>query len=456
MSLILIYPPQSEAQSMLPPKSPLNEDPMLPARRNFLVAGLAACGAALAPGMSRNILGREQGPKPFRLGVIGTGRRGRYLLGVALREKVEVPALCDIRPANLEMAMQMVFQARGRRPEGYSQGPQDYLRMLQRDDLEGILIGTGMQLHAPIAVAAMRADKHVLSEVSGAMTIEECWDLVRTERQTGKIYMLAENCCYWHEQMMVGRMVQAGVFGRLTYAECGYVHDCRHLLFEPDGTLTWRGEIARDWPGNNYPTHSLGPVAQWLGINREDRMASLMAAATGSLAHHSYAAEHFPKNSPAGKAKFRGHDSVSTLIRTEKGVLIDLRYDIASMRPTEGPYHALQGTKASYDSRLGHKIWIAGRSPGPHWEPIDKYRAEFEHPLWSRWREKTKGIQHGGGDFFVIQQFIEAVRKGSQSPIDAKDSAAWSAIMPLTAQSLAEGGRAVAVPDFAAGSRQTD
>ncbi|MBN1393483.1 MAG: Gfo/Idh/MocA family oxidoreductase [Pirellulales bacterium] len=386
--------------------------------------------------------------KPFRLGVVGAGRRGRYLLELALREGVEAPALCDIRRANLEIALDIVEKARGRRPEGYSNGPEDYRRMLQRDDLDAVLIGTDMQLHAPIAVAAMRAGKHVLSEVSGAMTIEECWDLVRSARETGMVYMLAENCCYWREPMMVRRMVESGVFGRPTYAECGYVHDCRHLEFEPDGSLTWRGRLARDWPGNNYPTHSFGPVAQWLGINRGDRMVSLMAASTGSLAHEAYVAEHCPEQSPARRAKFKGHDSVTALIRTANDVLIDLRYDTSSSRPTEGPYHALQGVKAAYDSRLGNKIWIEGCSKGSRWDPIDKYQEEFEHPLWTSWREKTKGVQHGGGDFFVTQQFIEAVRSGGPSPIDAIDSAAWSAILPLTAQSLSEGGRAVDCPDF--------
>jgi len=245
------------------------------------------------------------------------------------------------------------------------------------------------------------------------------------------------------------------VFGAPTYAECGYVHDCRYLAFEADGTLTWRGEMARDCPGNNYPTHSLGPVAHWLGINRGDRLVSLVAASTQKLAMEDYLDRRFPKDNPVHQIQFEGHDSTTALLRTAKGVLIDLRYDTRSSRPTEGPYHALQGVRASYDSRIGQKVWIDGRTKGHQWEPMDNYRVEFDPPLWARHRERAKGTGHGGGDFFVIHEFIEAVRAGGPSPVDVYDSAVWSSILPLTAKSLAEGSSVVEIPDFTEGKWKT-
>ncbi|MEA1951309.1 MAG: gfo/Idh/MocA family oxidoreductase, partial [Planctomycetota bacterium] len=245
-----------------------------------------------------------------------------------------------------------------------------------------------------------------------------------------------------------------GVFGTPTYAECGYVHDCRYLMFTPDGKLTWRGEMTRDWAGNNYPTHSLGPVADWFGVNRGDRLVSLVTSATGNPALMDYLDKHLPKDSPVRKMKFKGTDSSTTLIKTAKGGLIDLRFDLHSPRPTAGPYYALQGVKASYDSTLGEKVWIEGRTKGHKWEPIANYKKEFEHPLWTKLRDKASGTGHGGGDFFVIHQFIEAVRNGN-SPIDVYDSAVWSSIMELSAKSLAEGSSVVEIPDFTEGKWKT-
>jgi hypothetical protein len=250
---------------------------------------------------------------------------------------------------------------------------------------------------------------------------------------------------------MILNMVQKGLFGELTFAETGYVHDCRSLLFQGNGALTWRGEMARDWAANVYPTHSLGPVAQWLGINRGDRLVSLVAACTPPAALHDYAAKRFPEGSPARQIRFKLGDSTSALIRTAKGALIDLRFDMCSPRPVVSTtYYTLQGLKASYES-APQRIWIDGRSKGHAWEPVGPYAKEFEHPKWAQSKERAKGSGHGGCDFFVVQEFLDALRAGGPPPINACDAAAWSAIIPLTAKSIAEGGAAQEIPDFTKG-----
>ncbi len=421
-------------------------------RRDFLRATAAAgLTAAIATKTSA-----QQPPRPVRLGVVGVGRRGTYLLQLALAAGAEVPALCDINPDNLASAVDAVAKARqGRKPEGYQKGPTDYQRMVQRDDLDAVLVSTGMQLHAPIAVAAMNAGKHVLSEVAACMTLPECWDLVHTVEKTGKIYMLAENCCYWEHLMSVETMVQQGLFGDLTFAECGYVHDCRFLLLEPDGSLTWRGEMIRDSAGDNYPTHNLGPVARWFGINHGDRLVSLVSGSTGQKAWQSYLAEKLPPDHPTRKLHYKGSDSVSTLVRTAKGAMIQIRHDILSPRPAWGPFHTLQGTKGSFDSRSGQQIWLAGKSKAEKFEPFEPYLKQFEPPKWKQWRQQAAGTGHGGADFFVINEFFQAVRQGGPSPVDVYDAVAWSCIIPLSAKSIAEGSTVQQIPDFTVGRPTT-
>lgn len=415
-------------------------------RREMLQAGAAA-------GFALGVAAATASPapaKPLRVGVIGVGSRGTYLLNLALKLGVEVPAICDIHEAHLNRAGSLVAKARGKKPEGYSQGPTDYRRMLERDDLEAVIVATPMQVHAAMAIDSLRAGKHVLSEVAAAMTLDECWGLVRAAEETGRIYMLSENCCYWEPVMMILNMVQKGVFGELTYAECGYVHDCRTLMFQGD-QLTWRGEMKRDYLGNLYPTHAIGPVAQWLGIHRGDRFVSLVAGTTGQKNLVDFVRRKFPKDHPAQQITFRATDSVTSLIRTAKGVLIDLRYDISSPRPVVSTtYYSLQGTRASYESR-GATLWIEGRSPANTWEPAGKYAQEFEHPLWKQGRAKAAGAGHGGGDYFVVNEFFETVRSGRPSPINAYDAAAWSAIIELSGRSIAAAGAPQEFPDFTRG-----
>lgn len=426
----------------------------LPLSRRRFLQTQAVLGAALtAPAVTslgeRNALAKEA--SPLRVGIIGVGGRGTYLLRLLLEQGAEVPAICDIRPPRLEAASKLITDAGGRPPATYGDSPTDYRRMLQRDDLDAILVATPMQWHAVMAVDALRAGKHVLSEVSAAMTVQECWDLVNAVEETGKLYMLAENCCYWRPILAIGEMIAAGLFGQLTFAECGYVHDCRSLAFEGDGSLTWRGEIKRDHRGNYYPTHSLGPVAQWLGINRGDRLVSLMAAETGRAAMRHYVNSRFPENHPARQVEFKMGDSTTVLIKTARDVLIDLRYDVLSARPHPTTvYYTLQGTTAVYDSRLD-SVWIEGRSKSYAWEPVGPYVEEFDHPLWKEHRARAETTGHSGGDYFVIQQFIEAVQKGGPSSIDVYDAAVWSVISPLSERSLDEGGKPVEIPDFTRG-----
>jgi hypothetical protein len=245
------------------------------------------------------------------------------------------------------------------------------------------------------------------------------------------------------------------MFGTPTYAECGYVHDCRGLLFKDNGALTWRGELARDCPGNWYPTHSLGPVAQWLGINRGDRMTSLVAGSAASASLRGYVERRFPAGHPARRIQFKGSDSVSVLIKTAKGALIDLRYDTSSPRPAPITTHySLQGDKGCYVSQTNN-IYIEGRSKEREWESAANYAEEFAHPLWTRLQRQAAGSGHGGIDFIVVHEVLNALQQGAASPIDCCDAAAWSAVIPLSVKSLAEGGTPQEIPDFTGGKWET-
>jgi predicted dehydrogenase len=422
-------------------------------RRGLLQAGAAAGLAAVA----HHAVAADEPAKPVRMGVIGVGSRGSGLLQLALDQGVDVPALCDIKSVHLDRAVALVAKARGgQKPEGYGRDDHDYRRMLQRDDLDAVLLATPMQWHAAMAADAMNAGKAVLSEVAAAMTIEECWSLVRTAEKTGRLYMLAENCCYWPHITTVGNMVRAGVFGEPTYAECGYVHDCRSLLFEgDDGKLTWRGEMARDFAGNVYPTHSLGPAAQWLGINRGDRIESLVAMSTGQKAIRDYVEKRFPEGHAARKIEFKAADSTTVLLRTARGVMIDLRFDIYSTRPhPRTTYHHVQGTAGAYESRVDG-VWMRGKSQGELWEPLDKYAAQYEHELWKQDRQKAASSGHDGADYFVIREFLRCLRTRAAAPIDVYDAATWGAVIPLSAKSIAAGSSAVEVPDFTGGRWKT-
>jgi predicted dehydrogenase len=134
-----------------------------PTRRDVLrYTATGAAAIALAPFVSA----QEASSKKISMGFIGVGARGTVLLrGVLAYKDVDVPAICDIDQENLTRALDIVEKARGKRPQGYSNGPQDYRRLLERDDINSVLIATPQDLHAAMTIDSMKAGKFVATRL---------------------------------------------------------------------------------------------------------------------------------------------------------------------------------------------------------------------------------------------------------------------------------------------------
>ena len=410
----------------------------------------------------------------FNLAVVG-GNRGAHFDGVLkmLEGRIELTAVCD--PSD---------QVRAKWTAGHPgiKAYSAFEELVEDPGIDAVFIATPMLLHAQQALTALNAGKHVLSEVIAASTLDECWALVEAVEKTGLTYMLAENYCYRREAMMVRNMAEQGVFGDLTYAEGAYIHDCRDLLFNADLTRTWRGGgtggigSTQGSRGNGYPTHSLGPIAQWLGINRGDRFVRTTTFVTRSAARQEWARSVMPEGhfdtTDAAWVEFT--DSATTLIETEQGRVVSLRLDSASPRPHNAALHSLQGTRGAYLSgRFDGEdpvVWIDGVSPGitPNnfgyrdkarpagyddgiratWQPLWDLSGEYEHPYWKELGEEAGQAGHGGGDYFVIYDFARAVAGEIAPPIDVYDAVTWSSIFPLSIENVKRNGEPLDVPDF--------
>jgi predicted dehydrogenase len=388
----------------------------------------------------------------IRVGVLGTGSRGVDMMRISMRlPGVRIAAVCDTSEQNATRAQQIVEDATGQRPVPFTRGAEDYKRMLD-SDIDAVLVMTPQNQHAAQSIYAMNAGKHVGSETPAAYTLDECWALVEAKEKTGRRFMLLENYPYARSRMMILNMAHTGVFGEVTYGEGSYIHDTRNLAYEKDGALSWRGEIARKYRGDVYPTHGMGPVSLWMGVNRGDRYVTLVSMDTGTKGLQSYAREHFGKDHPAAKPGFfQKGDTTITMLRTANEKLVVVRYESGSTRPGMG-WESLNGTKGAYDgSPGGESVYLEGRSPGHRWEPLDKYRAEFEHPFWKKDGEIANKTGHGGGDYFVMREFFRAVAEDREPPIDVYDGVTWSCVLPLSGQSIRETNKSIAFPDFTRG-----
>jgi predicted dehydrogenase len=416
-------------------------------RRSFLKAGTAGLVSSvfLRSGFSQAAALNKE----VRIAFIGTGSRGRSLLGTMMNiPGWTCPALCDINEANLTKATQMVESRKGNKPEGYSRDEEDYKRMVARDDIDAILIATPAPMHARMSVDCMLAGKHVGSEVPAAYTIEECWDLVNLKEKTGLHFMLLENYTYRRANMMVMNMLKQNIFGETYFAEGSYIHDCRSLRFDSRGELTWRGEMKRDRVGSLYPTHAVGPVAKWMNINRGDVFKRMTSYMSKPASLQVYAAKKFGQNSEQAKVRYKAGDMCVTQIQTCNDCLITIQYDTDSSRP-ENCFYLIQGTEGIFDVRKG--IYLEGKSKKEVWDPISDYYADYDHPIWKKDGKQAEKTGHGGGDYFVVREFIESLIEDREPWIDVYDAAAWSAIVELSQQSISQNNASVEFPDFTRG-----
>ena len=447
-----------------------------PNRRDFLktvsTAGAAAlalgaslrAGAAAAPATPRR-KGRSAvglvAPKldVVRWGVIGLGARGSGTLREAmLLEHCEICGLCDNHAPTLARAVAAVQKTGRPDPAVFGDGDEAYKKMLERADIDAVFICSPWRWHVPMAVAAMRAGKHAFVEVPAAVTLEECWQLVDTAEETQRHCMMMENCCYGREELMLLRLCREGVLGELLHGEASYLHDLRSQTKQVDhGTGSWRIREHELRDGNLYPTHGLGPVAQYLNINRGDRFARLVSFGSPSLGLPDYVEKNFPAGHPRRTARYVCGDLNTSLVKTARGRTIVVQHDTTNPRPYSRS-NLIQGTRglfAGYPSR----IYVEGRTATEEWETdLTKWFEEFDHPLWKKVagvaaklpKDGTSG--HGGMDFVMRWRIVQCLREGLPLDQSVYDAAAWSAISPLSEQSVAQGGAPIEVPDFTRGA----
>jgi predicted dehydrogenase len=421
-------------------------------RREFLRATAAVAAASQVNAASS---GSTMVNVPFeatnpRLGLIGTGGRGTVLLQNFLAADVRVNALCDIVVEKARQAQSFVEQAGQKSPELYTQGDHAFEQLVARDDLDLVVTATPWQWHVPMALAAMKQGKHAVTEVPAATTIEDCWKLVDASERTRRHCMMLENCCYGENETLVLNMVRAGLFGDLLYGEAAYLHDLREELFSNKGEGLWRRWFHTQLNGNMYPTHGLGPVSNYMGINRGDRFDYLVSMSTPAKGLAQYREAHVPKGDPKWKERYIEGDMNTSLIKTANGLTINLQHDVSNPHPYSR-LNSIAGTKGIFKD-YPPRIYFDGQPGGEEYGSLDTYKAQYEHPLWKREGEIARKLGgHGGMDFIMVYRLMECMRKGLPPDFDVYDAAAWSAPGPLSEASVAQGSAPVKFPDFTRG-----
>ncbi|MCL2772820.1 MAG: Gfo/Idh/MocA family oxidoreductase [Oscillospiraceae bacterium] len=360
----------------------------------------------------------------LKIGIAG-GRGLSTLMGFNAFPDVEVTAICDLN----EQLLKIVSETH-HIPHTY----RIFEDMLE-SDIDAVVIATPMQCHVPQAIAALEAGKHILSEVTAGVTMDELWWLIECVEKYNKIYMLAENYCYMPQNQQVRNMVRQGVFGDVYYGEGEYLHEISGIAAYGNGKTSWRTYWQLGKRGAFYPTHSIGPVMQWFA---DERIISVSSFGTG---HHA-------------NPKFRQDDTSITLCQLTNNKLAQIRIDCLSPRPHNMAYYQLQGTKGAYEAPRGfgddHKIWLSHMDENTDhakWRGLSEFN-DYLPDRYKKASEEQNKAGHGGGDFFLVEDFINAIKTNMPPDIDIYKACEWTAVALLSELSVTNNGRAIDMPNF--------
>ena len=228
--------------------------------------------------------------KQIKVGIFGLGIRGCNLLSQVLDvEDVKITALCDLYEERIEKGLDIIKEKGADKPLLCTD---DYHKLIAYDDVDVVMIFAAWEAHIPAAIEAMKAKKPVAVEVAGAYSIDQCWELVKTYEETKTPIMMLENCCYGRRELMLLNMVNQGFFGKIAHCDGSYCHDLREEIIGGNKNKHYRLRNYMNRNCENYPTHELGPIAQYLNINHGNRMVSLTSTASKSVGLHEYVKKH--------------------------------------------------------------------------------------------------------------------------------------------------------------------
>jgi len=356
--------------------------------------------------------------QPIRVGVIGVGRGMSFAKGATDLVGMKLVALCDTWKSRLTKV------GRELGVTTYT----DFGKFLEHD-LDAVVLANYFHEHAPFAIQALQAGKHVLSECTCNATLAEGVALCRAVERSKRVYMLAENYPYTAFNMELRRVYRTGEIGTVTYAEGEYNHPMAapdRLAISP-GLNHWRSWL----PSTYYCTHALAPLV--LITNTMPVKVNGLSIACREL----------------DDEVVRVADPGSVILcRMDNGAVFRI---FGLLLPGHSNWYRVHGSRGAMEITRGPGYFGPGQVRVWH-EPWQLRQGELVErtyvPDWPEHAELARRAGHGGGDFWTNFAFANAIRSGKPPFLDVYRGVAMSSVGILAWRSALEDGRPFDVPDF--------
>ncbi|MEM6333236.1 MAG: Gfo/Idh/MocA family oxidoreductase [Planctomycetota bacterium] len=391
----------------------------------------------------------------FRIGIGGCGQFARCFVPL-FKAHPDVSGVCvaDALPARAdEFAQRFGVEA-----------VDDFETMLG-SSVDAVAIMTQRWTHAPMAIRAMQAGKHVYSAVPAATTVDEMSALVATVTETGRTYMLGETSYYYPATVWCRQRFGEGAFGDFVYGEGEYLHDMSHGFYEAfqySGGERWKRDAG--YPPMLYPTHSVSIVLSVTGARVTD------VACFGIRDRHEDGV--FGENANDWDNPFSNQ---SALMRTsDGGVLRVNEFRRVGYSRGRSVRLSLLGTRGSFEEQAGSAVFTTldhnredltntlactkvevhdAMDPAIHEALRDDFEAGFAKAHAQergRLPDSFRGMPNGheGSHQFLVDDFCRAVTTGTLPPNHVWAAARYNLPGIVAHESSLSHGKTLAVPDL--------
>ncbi len=352
--------------------------------------------------------------RAIRIGVVGLGRGSSFTGDAAGAAGFKLVAVCDTWKKKLEKF------GKERQVTTYT----DYAKFLEHD-MDAVMLANYFHEHAPFAIKALKAGLHVMSETAACHTLAEGVELIRTVEKTGRTYMFAENYPYMRHNQEMRRLFQSGEFGTFMYGECEYVHP---MSADDYNGISPEINHWRNWiPATYYCTHTIAPI--------------MFITDTWPVKVNGFVIRHAPDD-PVAQRTVKRNDAASMIaVRMDNHAVVKLLH--VGLRG-----HAvctrIHSAKGYMEGRNGQVTLVRQQ-----WHEKRKYPECMTYtPDFPVRHDLAVKAGHGGGDFFTMFYFADAIRKKEQPYLNVYRGVAMSIVGIQAYRSALADGATINVPDL--------
>lgn len=400
-------------------------------RRDFLKnIGLAGGGLLLSasPWLSAFSQKEETIGNRARLGIIGPGSRGRFLMSfLAKNPKAEIMALCDIYQPSLDKALKLAPNAKVY---------QDYRALLDDPTVDAVLVTTPLDRHYQMAMDVLDAGKHLFCEKALCYTIPECYEVYQKFKSGNRVFFIGQQRLFDPRYIKVMSMVHDGVFGEINAIRAYWYRN-------------------NDWR-RSVPSPELERLINWR-LYREHSKGLMTELACHQLQTGTWALKRIPD-------RVMGHgaltywkdgrevdDNVTCIYIFDNDVR--MTYDSVISNKFYGLEEKILGKKGTVEPEKG-KFYFEEVEPAP---AFMRLVSDIENTLFdavsfagTSWEPESADANTGyyilgkspktDGTSLMLDAFVEAVITGKQPKGIAEEAYYASTLCLLGYQAMEEGG----------------